>query len=72
MEVTLPADLTKQVQQELASGTYRTSDELFEQAIRRFLDERHRGQQRIEALRRIGQAVDQAGLYERVLMPDQQ
>ena len=37
MEVTLPADLTKQVQQELASGLDRTSDELFEQAVRHFL-----------------------------------
>jgi hypothetical protein len=26
----------------------------------------------LEALRRIGQAVDEAGLYERGLIPDQQ
>ena len=72
MEVTLPADLTNQVQEELASGLYRSSDELFEQAVRHFLDERHRGESRLEALRRIGQAVDRAGLYERVLIPDEQ
>lgn len=71
MEVTLPADLSEQVQQELASGRYRNADELFEQAVRRFLDEGQRGQQRLDALRRIGQAVDQAGLYEGVLIPDQ-
>ena len=72
MDVTLPADLTRQVEQELARGHYRSCDELIEQAVRRFLDERQRGQQRLDALRRIGQAVDQAGLYERVLNPDRQ
>ena len=71
MEVTLPTDLSQQVEQELASGQYQTRNELIEQAIRYFLDERQRGQQRLEALRRIGQAVDQAGLYERTLVPDQ-
>ncbi len=71
MEVTLPADLRKQVEQELASGRYQSRDELIEQAVRYFLDERQRGQRRLDALRRIGQAVDQASLYERVLIPDQ-
>ncbi len=71
MEVTLPADLRSQVEQELASGRYRSRDELIEQAVRHFLDERQRGQRRLDALRRIGQAVDQAGLYERVLLPHQ-
>jgi Arc/MetJ-type ribon-helix-helix transcriptional regulator len=70
MEVTLPADLTQQVREELATGLYRSSDELIERAVRHFLTERQRGQQRHEALRRIGQAVDQAGLYERVSIPD--
>jgi Arc/MetJ-type ribon-helix-helix transcriptional regulator len=72
MDVTLPADLRKQVEQELASGRYRSRDELIEQAVRQFFDERQRGQQRLDALRRIGQAVDQAGLYERVLLPSQE
>jgi Arc/MetJ-type ribon-helix-helix transcriptional regulator len=72
MEVTLPADLRRQVEQELASGRYQSPDELIEQAVRHFLDERQRGQRRLEALRRIGQAVDQAGLYERALLPDQE
>ena len=72
MEVTLPADLRNQVEQELASGQYRSRDELIEQAVRHFLDERQRGQRRLDALRRIGQAVDQAGLYERGLLPDQE
>lgn len=72
MEVTLPADLRKQVEQELASGGYQSRDELIEHALRHFLDERQRGQRRLDALRRIGQAVDQAGLYERVLVPGQE
>ena len=72
MDLTLPADLTKQVEQELANGNYRSRDELIEQAVRHLFDERQRGQQRLDALRRIGQAVDQAGLYERALIPIQE
>jgi Arc/MetJ-type ribon-helix-helix transcriptional regulator len=72
MDVTLPADLKKQVEQELASGRYRSRNELIEQAVRQFFEERQRGQQRLDALRRIGQAVDHAGLYERVLLPSQE
>ncbi len=72
MDVTLPADLKEQVEQELAVGRYQSPDELIEQAVRQFLDERRRGQRRLEALRRIGQTVDRAGLYERVLIPGQE
>ena len=72
MEVTLPADLTKQLQQELASGTYESANALIEQAVRRFFDEQERAKGRLEALRRIGQAVDQAGFYDRVLPSDSQ
>ncbi|MGB7762063.1 MAG: hypothetical protein WBL61_19685 [Bryobacteraceae bacterium] len=72
MDVTLPADLRMQVEQELASGRYRGPDELFEQAVRQFFDERKRGQRRLDALRRIGQAVDQEGLYERAWIPGQE
>jgi len=57
MDVTLPADLAKQVEQELASGHYRSRDELIEQAVRRFFDERQRGQRRLDALRRIGRGL---------------
>jgi len=69
MDVTLPADLTKQVEQELASGRYQSPDELIERAVRYFLEDRQRGQRRLDALRRIGRAVDQAGFYERALVP---
>ena len=72
MDVTLPADLTKQVEQELANGHYRNRNELIEHAVRHFFDERQRGQQRLDALRRVGQAVDRAGLYERVPIPSQE
>jgi putative addiction module CopG family antidote len=72
MDITLPADLRKQVEQELASGRYHSSDELIEQAVRSFLDDQQRSHRRLDALRRIGQAVDQAGLYERVLVPGQE
>ena len=72
MDVTLPADLSKQVEEELASGRYQSSDELIEQAVRHFLEDRQRAQRRLDALRRIGQAVDQPGLYERVLLPGQE
>ena len=69
MDVRLPADLRNQIEQELASGNYRSRDELIEHAVRQFFDERQRGQQRLDALQRIGQALDHAGLYERVTAP---
>ena len=72
MDITLPADLRKQVEEELASGRYRTSEELIEKAVRQFLGERQRGQERLDALRRIGDSVDKAGLYEPVLVPEQE
>jgi Arc/MetJ-type ribon-helix-helix transcriptional regulator len=70
VEVALPADLTRQVQDELATGRYRDAGQLVEEALRRFLDEEQRGRRRLDALRRIGQAVDDAGLYDRVQLPD--
>ncbi len=72
MDVILPADLRQQVEQELASGRYQNSNQLIEEAVRYFLDERQRGQRRLDALRRIGEAVDRAGLYQQVLVPDQE
>lgn len=69
MNVSLSADLEKRVQEELASGRYQDPDQLIEDAVRHFLEQRQRGQRRLDALRRVGQAVDQAGLYEQVLVP---
>jgi hypothetical protein len=47
-------------------------DQFVEMAVQYFFDQRQRSEHRLDALRRIGQAVDQAGLYERVLVPDQE
>ncbi len=71
MEVTLPADLKNQVDQEIAAGHFNSSDELIERAVRLLLAEEQRAAARIEALRSIGDAVDRAGLYERVYIPGQ-
>ncbi len=68
MDVTLSTDLTEQLEQELAAGHFQSRDELIEQAVRSFLDDRHRAHRRLAALRRIGDAVDQAGLYDRILL----
>jgi Arc/MetJ-type ribon-helix-helix transcriptional regulator len=40
MNVSLPADLRRRFEQELASGRYQSPDELIEQPVRHFLDER--------------------------------
>ena len=69
MGVTLPADLESQVLQEVSSGRYETSDQLIADAVRYFFEERDRNKRRHDSLRRVRQAVDDAGLYERVLVP---
>jgi Arc/MetJ-type ribon-helix-helix transcriptional regulator len=58
------------VKSELAAGQYEDVDRFVEMAVQYFLNQRQRSQHRLDALRRIGQAVDQAGLYERVLVPE--
>ena len=72
MEVNLPADLMQRLQTEVAAGRYPSASALIEQALRRFFSEQLRGTDRLEALRRVGQAVDDAHLYERVILPDDQ
>ena len=72
MNVTLPSDLRRQLEQELASGSFQSADELIAHAVRQFFEERKRGQRRLDALRRIDQAVDKAGFYDRVLVPGQE
>lgn len=72
MNLTLPPDLEQRVNQELANGRFRSSDALIEEAVRYFLEQQTRGRQQAEALGRLGDAVDEAGLYERVLIPDQE
>ena len=69
MGINLPADLEKQLEREVCSGRYETPDQLIAEAIRYFFEERDRGERKLDSLRRLGQAVDDAGLYERVLIP---
>ena len=47
MDIALSADLRQQVERELASGRYQSPDELSEQAVRYFLEDRQRGQRRL-------------------------
>jgi Arc/MetJ-type ribon-helix-helix transcriptional regulator len=72
MNVNLSPDIEKRVEGELAAGQYRDADQFVETAVRYFLDQRQRSQQRLDALRRLGRAVDDAGLYESVLLPKQE
>jgi Arc/MetJ-type ribon-helix-helix transcriptional regulator len=72
MNVSLAPEIEKRVNDELVAGQYRDVNQFVEAAVQYFLDQRHRSQQRLQALRRIGQAVDDAGLYERTLVPTQE
>ena len=72
MEITLPAELRTQLEREMARGIYLDVDQLIAEAVRQFFDDRQRGKERLRALQRVGQAVDQAGLYEKVLVPCQE
>ncbi|MFN7923068.1 MAG: ribbon-helix-helix protein, CopG family [Bryobacteraceae bacterium] len=70
MEIHLPPDLIAKLQHHLATGRFPSESALIEHAVRRFLDEEQRSTDRLEALRRIGHTVDEAGLYERIILPD--
>ena len=68
MEVTLPVDLRLQVEKELEAGNFGSVDELIESAVRGFLDDQRRSARRLATLRDIGDAVEHAGLYDRVTL----
>ena len=72
MDVNLSPEIKNRVKDEMSAGQYRDLNQFVETAVQYFLDQRQRSQQRLQALRRIGQAVDAAGLYERVLVPSQE
>jgi Arc/MetJ-type ribon-helix-helix transcriptional regulator len=72
MDVNLSPEIDNWVKGELAAGRYRDLNQFVETAVQYFLDQQQRGQQRLQALRGIGQAVDAAGLYERVLIPSRE
>jgi Arc/MetJ-type ribon-helix-helix transcriptional regulator len=50
MGINLPADLEKQLEQELCSGRYETPDQLIAEAIRCFFEERDRAQRKLDSL----------------------
>jgi Arc/MetJ-type ribon-helix-helix transcriptional regulator len=72
MNVNLSPDIEKRVEGELAAGQFQDASQFVEAAVRYFLDQRQRSQQRLEALRRLGRAADDEGLYESVLLPNQE
>lgn len=72
MTVNLSPEIENRVKDEWVASQYRDANQFVETAVQYFLDQRQRGQQRLQALRKIGQAVDDAGLYERVLVPTQE
>jgi Arc/MetJ-type ribon-helix-helix transcriptional regulator len=69
MNVNLSPETESRVKGELAAGQFTDMTQFVETAVRYFLDRRQRSQQRLQALRGVGQAVDDAGLYDRVLVP---
>ncbi len=69
MEISLSDHLSRQVEQQIATGSYRTADELMEEAVSLLLDQRARAEGRIESLRRIEKMVEEAGLADKVLLP---
>ena len=63
MDVNLSPEIESRVKDEVAAGQYRDANQFVETAVQYFLDQRQRSRQRLQALRRISQAVDAAGLY---------
>jgi len=70
MEVTLPVDLTVELDRELSQSAFKDRSELIEVALRRYLAERRESTERLAALDRLADLVDAAGLYEKTLVPE--
>ena len=68
MTLSLPPELEKRVETEIAFGDFQDPNQLVEAAISEFLDAR-RARRRREALDRITDAVIEAGLYDKVYIP---
>ena len=71
MDINLSPDTIEQVQREIAEGRYPSADVMVEEALRVLLEQNKRGFERLNALERIGSAVDHAGLYDKILVSDQ-
>lgn len=69
MSITLAPELDTQVANEVAAGAFHSPDELVDAALRRYLAELRRGRAQRDALQRLGDLVDEAGLYERTYVP---
>ena len=72
MNVILSPDIEERIKNEVSAGRYRDGNQLIEDALRHFLDWLRREEGRVQALRRVAQAVDEANLYRCVLMPDRE
>ena len=72
MNMILSPDIEERIESEVSAGRYPDRNQLIEDALRHFLDRLQRDENRAQALRRVAQAVDDAGLYERVLLPDRE
>ena len=68
MTLSLSPELEERVESEIAMGDFQTSDQLIQKAVLEFLDAR-RGRRRIQAINRIADAVDRAGLYYSSYVP---
>ena len=66
MDVNLSTEIENRVKDELAAGQYRDVNQFVETAVQYFLDQQQRGQQRLQALRGIGQEIGRASCRERV------
>jgi Arc/MetJ-type ribon-helix-helix transcriptional regulator len=62
MMITLSMDLKKQLEREVAAGRYERKDDLIEQALRDFLENRDRARRRVRE--------NPMDLYAQVLSPD--
>ena len=71
MDINLTPETIEQVQREIEAGRYPSADVMVEEALKVLLEHNKRGHERLKSLERIGSAVDQAGLYDKILVSDQ-
>jgi Arc/MetJ-type ribon-helix-helix transcriptional regulator len=68
MNVILSPTIEERIEKEVSAGRYHDRNQLIEDALRDFLDRRQRGESRVQALRRVPQAVDDAGFTSDTLL----
>jgi Arc/MetJ-type ribon-helix-helix transcriptional regulator len=72
MATVLKPETERLVAEALAGGYSKDASQLIDQAVREFLDRRRQRDERRRAMDELARSVDEAGLYERVLIPDQE